>query len=286
MLPSCIDDVNLNIDNAESRISFYCEFEPGKVVSFKYATATGLSDLLEPIAPTTTSAFDITFKQNGTEIDPTFRYNPITGYFDAQIQTFPVEQGAFYDVSTELLELPEIGKAEGTTYVPMAKEFSSLDLLELNKTGEESGYNLQMKARFTIDATSPYYEVEIFTRSIINSRIVDVPLDFALVNKQAGVLQLEHRNSLLIDSKKNKGQYVTVLIDDSVSETALEFSDNVFFKLKTINEHHYYFHENLAKRIESVNAPISEPVIYYTNMDNGLGLFSGYSSVTDTISIK
>ncbi len=285
-LSSCIEDVDLNITDAQSRISFYCEFEPEKTVSFRYSTATGLSDLLEPVNPTLTSEFDIEFKENLQIIEPVFRYNPLTAHFDSPAISFEVQEGAYYDVRTSLKDYPELGYVEATTFVPHAKEFASLELMELNKSGAEIGFHLNMKVRFAVDVNSPFYEVKAYTLSTQNGFLVEKDLDFDLVGSPTGVLEMDHRSSILIDTKSNKGQYITLEIDSNVADEVLTLSEHVYFKIHTVNEHHYRFHENMAKRIESANAPISEPVIYYSNVENGLGLFSGYSTKVDSISIK
>lgn len=287
MITSCVENVDLDINNADSRISFYCEFEPEKTVSFKYSTATGLSDLLEPINPTLTSEFDIEFKENSEIFEPVFRYNPFTKLFDAPSVSFPAAEGTYYDVRTTLKDYEHLGEISATTFVPHAKELMSLELMELNKTGAEIGFHLNMRARFTVDVNSPYYEVKAYTSyTEDNGLIVEKPLEFELVGNQSGILKMDHRSSILIETASNKGQYITIEIDDEVSDLVLAHSEHVYFKVHTVNEHHYRYHENKAKRIESANAPISEPVIYYTNIENGLGLFSGYSTKIDSLSIK
>jgi len=278
--------VKVNIDGADSRIAFYCEFEPEHQVAFRYSTATGLSDLLEPINPTLTNEFDIEFKQDAEIINPVFRYNIINGLFESPVESFKPQEGSFYEVTTSLKDYPHLGTANAYTYVPFAKDFSSLEIIDLEKTGAEVGFNLKLHARFSVDVSSPYYEVEVFTREVKNGLLVQTPLQFTMENHHPGVLYMEHRSSLLIDAKKNKGQYISLVIDDSVTENAVEYAESVFFKIKTVNEDHYFFHQNMAKRIESMNAPISEPVIYYSNIEGGLGLFSGYSSRTTELSIE
>ena len=285
-LHSCVEDADIVIEGADSKIYFYCEFEQQEMMAFRYSTATGLSDLLAPVNPTLTSEFDFIITEDANVIDPIFRYNAITENFESPASSINSKAGSSYSISTSLKDYPQLKDISATTYVPTAKPFSSLEVMELNKIGQEFGTHLKMKVRFSPDVDHRYYEVEAFTKYDDNGILREEPIDLELTRRYEGILAMEHRNSLLIDTKFNKGQYVTTVIDADISQAFLDFSEHIYFRLKTVTSAHYLFHENFAKRQEAHTAPLSEPVIYYTNIVDGLGLFSGYSTVIDSVSFK
>lgn len=72
----------------------------------------------------------------------------------------------------------------------------------------------------------------------------------------------------------------------SICKDAFGESDTivVYFNLCNINKDYYLYTKSLEMHMEVQEDPIAEPVQVYTNVENGLGIFSGYSALTDSIS--
>lgn len=47
-------------------------------------------------------------------------------------------------------------------------------------------------------------------------------------------------------------------------------------ELRSVSPEYYYFHRSLARQYQASHDPFSEPVILYTNVENGQGVFAGF----------
>lgn len=283
-LASCVEDVDLRVNGGESKIFFYSEFEVNQANSFRLKTATGINDFSPVISPTSTNEIEVNITEDNISIEPAYRYNPSTKNFECPINSFVPKEGEFYSISSRILEAPELPAIHSEIYIPPAKNFDILEVVKLTQVGAEQGVSLDLDFRFSIDTDHDYYEITAFAKN--NSTSIDYPLEIFQDSYQDGVSKMKHRNSLFVDSKMNKGQYVYGKLKDYLSENIVFSSEYIYFKIKTISFEHYSYHKNLAKRVESANAAITEPVIAYTNINNGLGLFSGYSSIVDSLSYR
>ena len=108
-------------------------------------------------------------------------------------------------------------------------------------------------------------------------------LDLGLLNQTRGVTYLPLRNSLLVDSKELNNQFAQINVSGNIDSELLDINKGVIVKLKTVNNDHYRYHLTSAKESETEYAPLFEPVINFTNIENGIGLFSAFSATRDTL---
>ena len=60
---------------------------------------------------------------------------------------------------------------------------------------------------------------------------------------------------------------------------------HIAFDVVAITTEAYQYYKSFAKQIVSQTVSLSEPVISYSNFENGLGLFTGYASTTNVIDL-
>lgn len=68
-------------------------------------------------------------------------------------------------------------------------------------------------------------------------------------------------------------------------EPTSELLGNIFVELRTVSEEYYLYHNSLSRQQSDPNLPFNEPVIIYNNIDNGRGIFAGYSASRDSIPV-
>lgn len=278
---ACVSDVDFEIEGANSRIFIYSEFEPGADMALKYSTAVGLNDLIPEINPTLTTDFEYNLQEDGEDFETSFRYDPVLKLFISPKTAQVVKEGVFYTVKSKLTSHPDLPAVHAQTYVPFAKPLTSLEEVEDTSTEDEQ-YFINKKLKLTTDVNHTYFELEAYINN--PSAIGGIQkLDINLPSRTKGVLELANRKSLLIDSKKLNNQYIIADVTGGVDLDVKDSSQGVLLKLKTVNEDHYKYHKTLAKEMESLYAPLSEPVINYSNVVNGIGLFTAYSSTVDTL---
>lgn len=64
-----------------------------------------------------------------------------------------------------------------------------------------------------------------------------------------------------------------------------ELLGKVYAELRAVSEEYYLYHSSLSRQRGNLGVPFTEPVIVYDNIENGQGIFAGYSASLDSTSI-
>ncbi|MCI5058359.1 MAG: DUF4249 domain-containing protein [Flavobacteriales bacterium] len=90
------------------------------------------------------------------------------------------------------------------------------------------------------------------------------------------------------------GQFVTLEFEMDPDDVS-QFLDNtggilvdsyLFYAMNFLSEDYFLYNTTLDKQVSSKGDPTAQPVKVYSNIHNGLGVFAGYSSVSDSIKIN
>lgn len=65
-----------------------------------------------------------------------------------------------------------------------------------------------------------------------------------------------------------------------------ELPGHLFVELRAASEAYYRFYSTVGRQQNSPGAPYSEPVIVFSNVEGGKGIFAGFSADTDSIRIS
>jgi hypothetical protein len=61
--------------------------------------------------------------------------------------------------------------------------------------------------------------------------------------------------------------------------------DNLFFYILSVSKTYYLYEISAYKQIDTKNNIMAEPVKVYNNIEGGMGIFAGYSTVLDTVEV-
>ncbi len=67
--------------------------------------------------------------------------------------------------------------------------------------------------------------------------------------------------------------------------TQKELLGKFIVELRTVSKDYFLYHNSLSRQVGAQEVPFAEPVSVYNNIENGLGIFAGYSISTDSISL-
>lgn len=65
-----------------------------------------------------------------------------------------------------------------------------------------------------------------------------------------------------------------------------ELPGHLFVELRTVSESYYRFYSTVGRQQNSPGAPYSEPVIVFSNVEGGKGIFAGFNADTDSIRVS
>ena len=89
------------------------------------------------------------------------------------------------------------------------------------------------------------------------------------------------------DELFNSTQYtIDLLVEEYVFGGEKENIKDIYISISKISEEYYWYEKSYLAYVSSQNNQFfSQPVQVYTNIENGLGIFAGFSTQTDTINI-
>lgn len=88
---------------------------------------------------------------------------------------------------------------------------------------------------------------------------------------------------LLLEDDPLNGNY-SFRVQHDINPT-LESLGKVFIELRTVSRDYYQFFSSVTRQQNSPSGILTEPVFIYNNVDGGHGIFAGYSSVLDSLSV-
>ncbi len=93
--------------------------------------------------------------------------------------------------------------------------------------------------------------------------------------------------SLLAKDATFNGQEVTFSVEGSYSfNPALYLPGRFLVELRTVSEAYYYYHTTLTLQQEAGEGPLSPGVVVFDNVENGFGIFAGFSSAFNFFNLK
>jgi len=99
---------------------------------------------------------------------------------------------------------------------------------------------------------------------------------------------LKNRYGILIDhsilSEDKYLSFTTSFLPSADIDDLL--SGFLYLNLRTVTEDYYIYNKSLSQLAESNQNPFTLPTTTFTNISNGYGLFSAYSSIIDSIIIE
>ena len=89
------------------------------------------------------------------------------------------------------------------------------------------------------------------------------------------------------DELFNGTQYtIDLLVEEYIFGGEKENIKDIYISISKISEEYYWYEKSYQAYVSSQNNQFfSQPVQVYTNIENGLGIFAGFSTQTDTINI-
>lgn len=95
-----------------------------------------------------------------------------------------------------------------------------------------------------------------------------------------------HRGGYLISDLDRNGQTFRYRLRLQTStKDSNEQLGQLHIELRTVSTDYHQFHTSIHNQRQSSGEPVDQPVIIYNNIQEGYGIFAGYSNVQDSISI-
>lgn len=119
-----------------------------------------------------------------------------------------------------------------------------------------------------------------------NTNVSDENLKFQIIdvldnNNAVSSFYLEE--GVFIDITKFTGSVFTIRVSTLIPVKSGTLIKNINFETRSTTKDYYRYHKTRARQLESSEAAYSSPITDFTNIENGLGVFAGYSVSTHNI---
>lgn len=65
-----------------------------------------------------------------------------------------------------------------------------------------------------------------------------------------------------------------------------EMLGHLYVELRTVSDDYYRFYSTVGRQQDNPGPPFSEPVIVFTNVEDGRGIFAGYNAALDSVRVR
>ncbi|RLD47618.1 MAG: hypothetical protein DRI94_13750 [Bacteroidetes bacterium] len=299
---SCRKKLDIDIPEAEKHIVLNGIINPDSTIRVRVTKSKSVLDNNEI---ENLSSADVKLFKNDIFVE-NLVFND-SGYFYSNVKP---EMNANYEIRTDY---PGLNSVKADVFLLPPSEIQSVDttvLIKINNYGEgyiDTTYEIHFNLRFDDKAaTSDYYFLSVNTlypvffytdTSMIFTGYEEYSYYFdttdPVLNKNNNEFIIDGINGRVFsDELFNGNSYTLNFIADFYNyksdEYVKEINDEqypviIVLKLLKVTEavYNYIFSFNLNEQTRF--DPFAQPVQVYSNVENGLGLFSGYTITTDTI---
>lgn len=282
LFSSCEQDAFFDVENGHTKLYAFSEITTSDKIKVVVNVAPGLNTDDKYFYPKQADA-QVTLLKDGKVLeDPGFRYISREKAFISQ-GSFRPEPGVEYGLHISLKKDTEIESITASTIIPQPN-FIDKYLLEtynttqVNKDSKELEINLDVALNET---EHRYFIMKPFFRNDLGER------ENLLVKEVREGKEGCYNSSfsgLLVNSAKVQGDISLTLVSEHLVPINSDISE-INFELLTITEDAYNYYRSFAKQMVAQSVSLAEPVISYSNFENGLGLFTGFSSTINTIKL-
>ncbi|MEM6317772.1 MAG: DUF4249 domain-containing protein [Bacteroidota bacterium] len=292
---SCEESVDLDIVIQEPQVVVNSTFVPGE--PFKVFVSKSQNVLSsEPNEYINNAAVRI-LNQQGEVLEQLQLRNLRTPHYSSR--NIHPENGKVYRLEVAIPGQETI-IAEDNVPLPVALDHIKVDTLEMFGDQEAQVYKVSVAVHFKDPiGAQDYYHLSLFNRKATHHGMLDglgpegseknswsplMPLE-SDENNPAVTFHYEDGGVLFTDEAFD-GQPTQLTFYSLLSLDEAAQGSQIVGELKTVSRAYYLFQTSLSRQIANRDRPFVEPISVYSNIENGLGIFSGYAVYRDSVAVS
>lgn len=281
---SCERDAEFLVPDGNSKLFVYSEITNDEKIKVKVNTTIGVNNTEdEAFFPKQSEALITLIKDGKPLSNPGFRYIASERAFISQ-GNFRPEIGVEYGLSVELADSDGIKPVVAYTSIPEEEGIKEVEFD--NYTEEKIDEGKYFYTDLTIDFSNydhKYFLLQPKFRNHIKFREHMIVSEFLSGNK--GVAYSNVLKGIIVDAE-SAGNSMEVRLTNNASVPNSFDPATVVMEVKYISEEAFNYYSSFSKQMDAQSAVLSEPVITYSNIENGLGLFTGYATLHQEFELK
>lgn len=275
---ACEEPVELSVELPKSRLVINSNFYPAEVVTLRVAATRPSGTPRVNITDAQVSLFE------GSKLAEELKYYPDGDdglYGSYRTRVFRPVVGKEYTIHVAATGYDPV---TAVSSIPKPVAIDSLLLYDVSMDFRDGltlyDYRLSIEYADPQNATN-YYDLRIYQRV----------LPYHLNEKGDTIIGKPYLKSVGTPTHRSDDETVSVLLQDqggvdhvevqlqSAVDGSRELLAEIVAELRTVSPEYYFYKRSLAAGAGAPPGGLSEPVILFNNVEQGLGIFAGYNAV-------
>lgn len=290
-LLGCEDNFDPDLANLSRNLVVMSDLKAGDFPSVKLKTTILLGELHSADSPE--DAIVIIKPENDDQF--LLRYDAIEERYINEDKT--IRENTKYNLTIDIPSFQSNTLSASTT-VPLATSLNvnSVKSVEVDEANGKEFFNIStIIDTENLDPDQNYYRLRVFLEEQIRTKNQDGSFSFVTSEDSDyvscgqgifvnGLTCSEHFDGFLLDVSSMEQESIELDLVSKTHDPSIDIvASRLFFEFSSLSESTYNFEESITKLIESSESVIGEPVINFSNIENGLGYFGASSTKIDTI---
>ncbi len=287
---TCEREVELDIGQPKDRLSVYCSFESEQQMVLQLGKSRAVINRApeEFLPNATVNLYEGTSFLEQLKFIPQPSDTSLPPHYVSTETTF--KEGRSYRIEASLSGFDDIQAESSIPPHSTIRNMRSYDLV-IDKDSKPGlsiySYKINVKINDPQEAGNYYHLIvyqEIFKKEgqsdgTVTNKHFFQPLAFDISSNSNDIVSYLNQGILIKDNPFNNSGY-NFEMEEITLNPITDHLGLTYFALRTVSEEYYLFHSSFARQY---NADItgnlfSEPVFIFENVNNGYGIFAGYST--------
>lgn len=208
---------------------------------------------------------------------------------------FKPEENIIYTIK---VSAPGFEPVEAMSVIPPLTKIEAFEIdfpqVRPGETPNSTSFRFNVRLAFTDPPNPNFYHLRFFQQIISYNRVEGDTILTGTDLREINFTPLIDNNymtvffdgGVLIEDGPFDGQSILYTFPLQVTiNPDQELLGKVFVDLLSVSEEYYRYYNSLSRQLESGNGPFTEPVIIDDNVDNGGGIFAGFNTSRDSVSV-
>lgn len=285
MIGGCDSGSDLPFPTAKPKLVVNCLANPNDIFKVTVQLSSPLSSSAD-VVTRDSCIVEIQIPGAGSELFSFFPDGKGGGYY-ASPGLFP-QAGNTYKLK---IVDPVYGNVNAEDVIPILPAGYQLLAQSQIVSVDTIGFNLELiRYKCKVNFPQPQGTGSVYYHLLINELVHDImgfdfnrPANIDVLVEDNTMVKVFNKSSLLISGNSNLKDFILEFECLAENKPNLQTIKNLNFELRMVSKNYYNYFSSINYQLKSGGNPLENPPPLFTNVKEGLGVFGGYNSASNTI---
>lgn len=282
MATSCVDRVDIEVPGTSDELVMNSLISPDMAVEASVALSHSLNSAQQISFPEEAEIELMGTGLQGSNLR--FSYKSSSNKYILRNQQFRPEEGGEYQIRA-FVPGSDVDTIFSTTVIPNKVRIADASFAnrEIQIVNDAHDYFFDLTVEIEESDVLPawLHIIPTYKTNTSDDKFKFQILDILDNTNAVSTFYLEE--GVFVDMTKFTGSEFTLRVSTLIPVKPGALIKNIYFESRSTTKDYYRYHKTRARQLEVSDAAYSSPITDFTNIDNGLGVFAGYSTSTHSI---